>query len=206
MSSSLYIVVKARLHLLRLGIRVDPHLLLQHVQEFTTSLLVDLSCPRGSISRSLCVPGLLALSSSLHTSRRLRIFLARYRLVVCVLYPIFPSFGALCQHSHFLKTQNDFLARYRLRVSLFLISTLLLCAGGAGAPAGVAEVVAACSAACPALLPQARLLVGELRRLSLLWEEAWHTTLSDLQVHTLPSITLFHAMLSEHVAASSHVK
>lgn len=50
MSSSLYIVVKARLHLLRLGIRVDPHLLLQHVQEFTTSLLVDLLCPRGSIS------------------------------------------------------------------------------------------------------------------------------------------------------------
>lgn len=125
--------------------------------------------------------------------------------MVCVLYPIFPSFGALCQHAHFLKTHNDFPREVPASVFVSYIHHFL-CAGGAAPPAGVAEVVAACSAACPALLPQARLLVGELRRLSLLWEEAWHTTLSDLQVHTLPSITLFHAMLSEHVAACSHVK
>lgn len=42
--------------------------------------------------------------------------------------------------------------------------------------------MAACRAAAPALPAQVRLLMGELGRLSMLWEEAWHTTLSELQV------------------------
>ncbi len=35
---------------------------------------------------------------------------------------------------------------------------------------------------CVLLCGQVRLLQGELARLSLLWEEAWHATLSELQV------------------------
>jgi hypothetical protein len=48
---------------------------------------------------------------------------------------------------------------------------------------GIDEVAKAVAAASPHLPVQARVLVTELRRASLLWEEAWHTTLSELQVN-----------------------
>jgi hypothetical protein len=45
--------------------------------------------------------------------------------------------------------------------------------------------VAAAVTPCILLCGQVRLLQGDLARLSLLWEEAWHATLSELQVTRL---------------------
>lgn len=42
--------------------------------------------------------------------------------------------------------------------------------------------MAAAVTPCIVLCGQVRLMQGELARLSLLWEEAWHATLSELQV------------------------
>lgn len=47
-------------------------------------------------------------------------------------------------------------------------------------------MAAAVASAFPQLPAQALVLVTELQRTSLLWEEAWHSTLSELQV-SLPS-------------------